>query len=139
MRSSYIIDLERAWQIIAPPTVHYSDHFLYASIILRASPRVLYPEFGGCPVFGCCNYIIIYADISWYIEQRLLFDRRLLLGVSVNRESTVLLTLNKIVAWVYNMVAMNTDGSTFFLTSPVTEIYHASNHLSLPAESRPVS
>jgi len=28
IRYSYIIDLERVWQIIAPPTVHYSDHFL---------------------------------------------------------------------------------------------------------------
>ena len=89
MRSSYIIDLERAWQIIAPPTIRYSDHFLYASIILRASPRVRYPEFGGCPLFGYCNCIIIYGDISWYIEQRLLFGRRPLLGVSINRESTV--------------------------------------------------
>ena len=67
--SSYIIDLEKVWQIIAPPTICYSDHFLYASIILRASPRVRYPEFGGCPLFGCCNCIIIYGDISWYIEQ----------------------------------------------------------------------
>ena len=87
--SSYIIDLERVWQIIAPPTVRCLDHFLYASIILRASPRVRYPEFGGCLLFGCCNYIILYGDISWYIEQRPLFGRRPLLGVSVNRESTV--------------------------------------------------
>ena len=82
-------DLERAWQIVAPPTIRYSDHFLYAFIILRASPRVRYPEFGGCLLFGCCNCIIIYGDISWYIEQRPLFGRRLLLGVSVNKESTV--------------------------------------------------
>ena len=55
IRSSYIIDLERAWQIIAPPTIRYSDHFLYASIILHAHHRIRYPEFGGCPLFRCCN------------------------------------------------------------------------------------
>ena len=77
------------WQIIAPPTTRYSDHFLYASIILRANPRIRYLEFGGCPLFRCCNCIIIYGDTSWYIEQCPLFGRRPLLGVSVNRESTV--------------------------------------------------
>ena len=87
---NYIIDLERAWHIIAPPTIRYSDHFLYASIILCARPHVRYLEFGGCPLFGCCNCIIIYGDISWYIEQRPLFGRRPLLGVSINRESTVI-------------------------------------------------
>ena len=82
---------ERVWQITAPPTIRYSD---YASIILRASSCIRYPEFGGCPLFGCCN-CIIYGDISWYIEQRPLFGRCPLLEVSVNRESTVIIMRRK--------------------------------------------
>ena len=120
----YIIDLERAWQIIAPPTIHYSDHFfLYASIILRASSRVCYPEFRGCPLFGCCNYIILYGDdVSWYIEQRLLFGRRPLLGVSVNRELIV-----------YNMKQV-LQGSQWYLQSLHSYVHRLSTHTELNAD-----
>ena len=44
--------------IIAPPTVRYSEQFLYAAILRRASHCVRYPEFGGCPLFGCFYCII---------------------------------------------------------------------------------
>ena len=44
--------------IIAPPTVRYSEQILYAAILRRASHCVRYPEFGGCPLFGCFCCII---------------------------------------------------------------------------------
>ena len=44
--------------IIAPPTVRYSEQILYAAILRRASHCVRYPEFGGCPLFGCFYCII---------------------------------------------------------------------------------
>ena len=44
--------------IIAPPTVRYSEQILYAAILRRASHCVRYPEFEGCPLFGCFYCII---------------------------------------------------------------------------------
>ena len=65
--------------IIAPPTVRYSEQFLYAAILRRASHCVRYPEFGGCPLFGCfyciicmetavgaCNSIHYLVDVRYW-------------------------------------------------------------------------
>ena len=76
--------------ITAPPTIRYSEQILYVAtcILRRASHRVRYPEFGGCPLFGCfyciicietavgaCNSVRYLVDVCYWecqlIESRL--------------------------------------------------------------------
>ena len=94
-------------------------------------------------VSGLCDMLILHPSTSRQIWQRTNKNRnKIQLHISLaTQPSKKILTLNKIVAQVYKVVAMITDATPLFfvLTSTVTEIYHASNHLSLPAESRPVS
>ena len=92
-------------------------------------------------VSGLCDMLILHPSMSRQIWQRTnKYRNKIQLHISLATQPSkeILLTLNKIVAQVYKVVAMM-ELHFFFLTSIVTEIYHASNHLSLPAESRPVS
>ena len=83
IRSSYIIDLERGGKLFPTHCPLFGSFFVCIYNTACMPPRPL------SEVVRYSGAIIIYGDISWYIEQRPLFGRRLLLGVSIKRESTV--------------------------------------------------